>query len=560
MRRRSFLQSAALGSMAFPFGQAASAQPGTPPTVTNQPGRLPFDSYEQEGHRGPRTLLFLDYFPLMRTQELEIKQATAEYVPEGYFVDPELGSREYDVPGSVPYFDEKSGLWRRLEGYPDLFALESEDAIRWRISPDAAASPAGGQKAPHHLYRSPVPGFGSSVFHDPIPPDGNHFKMLVLEFPGPSYRYALDHPDSFWHPHALEAKANGGAKAFHWRKHSMLVSPDGKNWELRRDYDWGTNPMIIEEHFTLYRNYHTGNYTAVHRPRWGDRRLFTSTSPDCERWSPLELMLHPDVLDRGRTEFHGCSVNQYDSYYIALVWYGNYASFDAPAWSGGPDDTHLAYSYDGSNFIRGHRQPLIPLRQSGQPTFRGLWTRGLLQKDEEILIYSDTWEFEPEALAGTVATDYETRTEAVARREAANPSRASVIHRLRKDGFTYLEPTGEWGQCQTMYLNLFDGGITINADASAGELWYEIGEPGRNNVIPGFSYDDCVPMIHADSTTFELRFREKDLAGLHNRPIYVRFKLKRSRLYSMRGDFSFDPTHRYRTEKGMVLHEPSWLF
>lgn len=561
MRRRSFLKSLTLGGASLPFAASAPAQSASPASPASPvPGRLPLPDYTDPGLREPRTLLFLDYFPLMRCQDLKIRQATAEYLPEGRFIDPSLGEQPYSIAGSVPFYDPDRGLWIRLQGYPDLYAYESEDAIRWRISPQPDAKIAGERKAPNQVYRASVPGFGSSILHDPEAEDGYVFKMLVLEFSAPTYHWALEHPESFWHPHALEAKAAGGPEHFHARKHSMLVSRDGVSWELRRDFDWGTPPLITEEHYTLYRNHHTGEYGAVHRARWGDRRLFLSTSPNCEQWAPLRQMLHPDVLDEGRIEFHGCSVNRYDSYYIGMVWYGNYTSFDAPAWAGGPDATHLAYSYDGQNFVRGHRQPIIPLRQPGQPPLRGLWTRGILPKDDSILIYSDSWEFDPDALEKTVATPIAPGDPMKARRENAGATRACIMHRLRKDGFTYLEPVGEWGQCQTMFLTLFDGELTINADASAGELHFEIGEIGRNNVVEGFSYDDCIPMVHADATAFPLRFRGRSLQELTDRAIYVRFKLKRSRLYAMRGTFSFDPTQRHRIEHGMTLPEPTWIF
>jgi len=555
MERRSFLQSLpAAGAAPLAFGPAGAAA-----DEAGVAGRLPFGEFRELGFRGPRTLLFLDYWPLMRCEDLEIKQATAEYLPEGRFIDPLLGQRTYDMVGSVPWLDEEAGLWRRFCGYPDLYAYESEDAVRWRISEGFGPGPAGGRKHPHHVYRSPVGGFGSSVLHHPEAADGYRFRMLVLEHIGPSYRHALEHPESFWHAHALEAKAKGGARAFHARKHSMLVSRDGREWELRRDFDWGTPPLITEEHYCLFHNHHSGDYTAVHRARWGDRRLFQSMSPDCREWSVPRQMLHPDVLDEGRIEFHGSAINRYDSYYIGLLWYGNYTSFDAPAWSGGPDSTHLIHSYDGKHFVRGHRQPLIPLRQRGQPPLRGLWSRGILPKDDEILLYSDTYEFDPEVMKETVATPYDTANEARKRRNAGAIG-GSVIHRLRKDGFTYLEPVGEWGQCQTLFLTLFDPEVTINADARAGELWYEVGLIGRDNVADGFSYDDCVPMVHADSTGYRLRFRDKDLGDLLEQPIYFRFKLKRVRLYSLRGDFSTDFTHRHRIEKGMPLVNPSWLF
>ena len=55
----------------------------------------------------------------------------------------------------------------------------------------------------------------------------------------------------------------------------------------------------------------------------------------------------------------------------------------------GRDHIRLAYSNNGTNFVRGLREPLIPSRQPGQPPFASIWALGMLVKDDEILIYSD---------------------------------------------------------------------------------------------------------------------------------------------------------------------------
>ncbi len=562
MKRRDFVKAAAVPPVAGAAvsGEARAIEGGAEPDRV--PGQVPFEDYRDEGFRGPRTLLFFDYYPLMRFKEMRIRQATAEYVPGSEFIDPHLGENGYENPASQPFFDEARGLWIRLQGYPDMYAYESEDAIHWKPSPRPEAKPRGGQKHPHHVYRAVEHGFGSSLLYDPDAKDGFPYKFLILEGHGTTYRETLKNPESFWYPHALEAQKKGGAKHFHARGHAMLVSEDGLNWDLRRDFDWGKPPLITEEHYTLFYNHHYGEYSAVHRARWGDRRLFLSTSPDAREWDGPHLMLHPDVLDEGRIEFHGSAIGRYDSFYIGLLWYGNYTNSRTPAWTGGPDTTHLIYSYDGHHFQRVRREGLIPLKQPGQPWFRGFWSRGFIQKDDSILLYSDTWGFDHEALDAFGEQEaVKDRNEAMKRLRTSPTSRPFVAHRLRKDGFTWLEPVGEWGECQTVWIMLHDEKVTINADALAGEIHYEVGlVGGRDVVAEGFSYEDCVPMTHRDSTAFELRFEGKSLAALVGTPIYLRFRVKRARLYSLRADFSTDPTQRYRAEKGMPLHNTSWLF
>ncbi|QDT39171.1 hypothetical protein [Stratiformator vulcanicus] len=555
MQRREFMQWSAAASGAAAIGSAATESAAQSVTPANQADDL--TAYDDPGFRGPRTLLFLDYFPLTRTDNVSIKQSTASYVPEGDFVDPLVGRMTYHDGGSQPYWDDDAQLWRRIEGYPDIYRYESEDGIRWRISPEPDAQPPGGQKHPHHLTTAKHGGLPCGTFVDPQKVDGYRFKIPVLEGNGPAYRSAVADETSFWHRHALEAKSKGGAKFFRPRKHSFLCSPDGVNWEYRPDYNWGQPNLITEEHFTIFFNHHTGLYTIAMRARWGDRRIFFTTSADFKTWTPPRMALHPDVMDQGRIEFHGSSISRYDSYYIALVWYGNYSSADNPHWTGkGTDQTHLAHSYDGQHFIRGLRKPLIPLTQPGQPEFNGLWTRGLIRRDEDILIYSDTWERE---FAEPVQN--ESRSDAITRQRSSKPFRRHVIHRLRRDGFTYLEAEGHIGTFQTHWIVLHDGEVCLNADASHGVISYEVAKLRSGDPIEGFSFDECVPLIGRDEVRFQLRFKEHpNLQAATNRQIYIRFRIERAKVYSLTMNFGTDPTHRDRIELDMPIHDPSWIY
>jgi len=100
--------------------------------------------------QGPRTLLFFDYYPLMRYNNVSIKQATDQYLPEGDFADPVSGS----TGGGSVFFHKPSGMYRKIYGCPETRVYESEGAIHWRPSPQYAARPAGGQNGSNHVYTS----------------------------------------------------------------------------------------------------------------------------------------------------------------------------------------------------------------------------------------------------------------------------------------------------------------------------------------------------------------------------------------------------------------------
>ena len=152
-------------------------------------------------------------------------------------------------------------------------------------------------------------------------------------------------------------------------------------------------------------------------------------------------------------------------------------------------------------------EPLIPNHQPGQPPFGSIWARGMLVKD----------------------------------------------------GRTFLESNGYFGEFQTAPFSLLDGKLTINADARIGAIYYEV--VGKDVPEQLYSMENCVPLMLDDQVTFPLRFgNRRDLSELVGQEVYLRFKMKGARFYSLRGDFNFDIEDRYRKAAGLPLSVPSYLF
>jgi hypothetical protein len=556
MDRRDFIKNAGI----LGAGAAAVSVPASVGAKENESVSATYQAtpWKHKTSQGQRTLLFFDYYPLMRYNNVSIKQSTAQYVPEGDFADPVTGS----TGGGSVFFHQPSGMYRKIYGSPETRVYESEDAIHWRQCPQPDARPEGGQHGPNHVYTLPHRAWGGNVLYHPEAADGYPYKMIILELNDATYDYALKTPDYWLHGLAQKVKAKGGYKAaggrnaFPGRKHSMLVSRDGITWEYRPDYDWGYPPAIIEEHYQMYFNHHTDEYVVTSRPSWGDRRIYRVMSQDCKQWSRPELLLHPDAHDEGRIELHGSAVCRYDSYYISLLWVSNYTSSVPTRYSGqGMDHMQLAYSYNGTNFIRGLRQPLVPNRQPGQPDFGSIWARGMIVKDDEILIYSDAKNSQTTRFS---SGDEKDALKRAGRRKPAR-TKKSVIHKLRKDGFTYLESNGYFGEFQTSPFTLLDGKLTINADAKIGAVYYEV--LGRDVPDDEYSMENCVPLIVDDQTAFQLQWKNRrDLSELVGKEIYIRFKMKGTRFYAIRGDFNFDIEDRYRLSAGIPLSVPTYLF
>ena len=76
-----------------------------------------------------------------------------------------------------------------------------------------------------------------------------------------------------------------------------------------------------------------------------------------------------------------------------------------------------------------------------------------------------------------------------------------------------------------------------------------------------YSMDSCVPLIVDDHTEFQLQWKDRrDLSELIGKEIYLKFKMKGTRFYSIRGDFNFDIEDRYRSSSGLPFSVSSNLF
>ena len=81
------------------------------------------------------------------------------------------------------------------------------------------------------------------------------------------------------------------------------------------------------------------------------------------------------------------------------------------------------------------------------------------------------------------------------------------------------------------------GTLTVNADASAGELRVRLRDPSTGQVIPGTSFADCEP-VSRDGLRQPVRWRKKDLASLAGQVIEIEFRMKGVDLFAF--EFAHD--------------------
>jgi hypothetical protein len=262
-------------------------------------------------------------------------------------------------------------------------------------------------------------------------------------------------------------------------------------------------------------------YILTTRPELTDRRIALIETPDWENFTKPELALQSDALDYPLCELYGMPVLQYDNYFIGFLWMyhtdPSVKNHSPHKYFDGHVDCQLSYSLNGKHFQRTLRQPIFP---NGSP---GTYDHGCIypssfriDDDRSVIIYSSASRREHgynEYGTGTI-----------------------LVHRLRADGFVYLESTGGCGQIGTRPVLWQDGELHINVQCPDGKASVRITDQ-YGEVIDGYSYAECKP-LNGDSTDWIPEWESGRLvASLKNRTIRIEVEVQSGRLYSLRGEF-----------------------
>jgi hypothetical protein len=113
--------------------------------------------------------------------------------------------------------------------------------------------------------------------------------------------------------------------------------------------------------------------------------------------------------------------------------------------------------------------------------------------------------------------------------------RRGLIWSLRKDGFIYLEGSGDWGQFTTKPLTWLEPELTMNASAPGGEV-------------------RCRSLRATDEIEFPLAWGERNVRELLGRIVRVEVLLRQARLFAIRGRWHFiDAQDRWMIEDGKAV-------
>jgi hypothetical protein len=214
-----------------------------------------------------------------------------------------------------------------------------------------------------------------------------------------------------------------------------------------------------------------------------------AVSPDGLKWTkPLaEAVMAADDLAPDHTQVYGISAFPYQGLYVGLPWiyharwfkYGSYTDkklYESEADSPRTMDPQLAWSWDLVNWTRAPGRPaFIPLGKEGE------FDAGMLIPAKEPVAVGDRLYFYYGGFPSHHADG------------AKYHLAATGLATLRVDGFCSMRAGAEEGHLITRREPFRVPTVTVNAKtAEGGHVVAELLDT-QNQVIPGFSREDCVP-------------------------------------------------------------------
>lgn len=376
--------------------------------------------------------------------------------------------------------------WAKELGQDRATLHESGDGLRW--------APTGQTMVVPSLQNFP---FESGWYFDPwerLP--SRRFKMVGFPYP---------------------AGIEGGPGL-------LAFSADGVHWRWQRRTPWFTHANGSDTTNNLFYNPLTRRWCVVCRRYNADRRVALVESSDLCSWTEPEVIVHPDAADPAVMQIYGMAAAPYEAeYFVGAIQCYHVPHFDRFSWTPrikmqGSVDGQLVYSHDGRHWLRSNRLPLVPRPAPGTPGSACVYPHAIFthpDPQQGVLIYS----------LGSPVDHGACGAEAGLER--------MLLHRLRRDGFVYLQPRGGTGQLTTRTLVPRAPCLSLNHLGPSGEVRAQVTTP-EQTPIPGYSFDECQP-LRGDSVAAPVRWRERpDLAGLVGQPVRLQIRLADARLYAIR--------------------------
>jgi hypothetical protein len=456
------------------------------------------------------TILFFDDWAVQAAHNVRRVMGAPTWVPEGTLED-ELTEGTYNFP--FVWRDADDGTWKAIYGAAlTLDGKEPVAGIHGHHVPRAQAL----------MYAESTDGVAWST--PDVRERATHAHRAIPGAPNTVYSVAghLDGLPVFIDP--KDADGTGALKYLYTQdgRQGMAASRDGIAWTDVDGVEVGD--YAIDTPLTAYYNHHRDTYCMPRRLFQGDRRIAIFETPDWRTYSVPEMAVWPTAQDPPMVQFYGMPVYRYEHLYIGLLWRLFCRPTDDLAGvkgRGGPIDCTLAYSWDGKHFQRATYDAFIPCNERGEHGGGCVYVGSMITDQEagRIRFYS----------GGSKAEHFLDQT---------LPDAALMLHTMRLDGFFRLESYALRGSVMTRTLKFTgDGDLKINARAPFGEVRARITDP-RGSTIPGFSFDECEPLIGDEIYWSPVWSSGKRVADLPRDVRYhIEIDLVAGELYAIRGDF-----------------------
>lgn len=509
--RRSFLQSAALGSAGLASAQSAA--------ISIDVGRQLFiDDYliaEQANvHRTFHKPRLLESSPVLRPETtVELNDGVcpaASPFNDGIWYDPK---------------DQLFKMWYQAGWYGGVGYAVSEDGLRWK-RPALDVVPGTNLVLP---LRKNYQRDGCIVWldHESIDPR-QRYKMFIY------FRHRADRsvtpPANHW---------KGTTPEWDWESAEIRTSPDGIHWSEPAAFTGpcGDNSGIFYHPFRK-----SWMYTIrVRRPRGRSRAWreapdliaganwksdWSAKGPEINFWASADDLDLPDPEMNLQSELYDVDAAPYESLMVGML-----AIFKGIAEKKGPKTNDLTVGFmrgADMNWIRPDRTAFLAC--SREP---GTWNRGYLHCAGGIcLVVGEKLHFYFAAWSG----------KSPKRKLDTYADSSTGLAMLRRDGFASIdgppvpipssEPSKIAGMLTTRPVTFRGRYLFVNANTLPGELRAEVLDPDGHTIAP-FSMENCVGIVGKDSTKLRVSWKqESDLKPLAGKPVQVRFQLKGAQLYS----------------------------
>ena len=537
MKRRDFIKNASLAlsaafipKMAFPsFLEGNVQQAFVLPNGIKLPGvwpprdtpmnydPMPLPYLEKKPEIVPINVgrqLFVDNFLIEHTN-LERKSHTPRKMSFNPVLKPEteLEKGKYGNPGATAkdggvWWDPQDGLfkmWYEAGWLQTMAYATSKDGVHWN-RPSLDVVPGTNQIVPEIVADS------STVWLD-------HY----TKNPDERFKMFLRSPNSI----------PGSTERFNYG--FCMVSPDGIHWgKTVKTGPCGDRSTIFYNPFRHKWVYSLRNSGNVNKVPIGRFRYYHEHSDFLEgaRWTKEDMLFwlgadyldDPDPYIGDKAQLYNLSAVPYESIMLSLPQIHLGPSNEKCREAGVPKITELkvAYSRDGFYWDRSDRKAFIPAERKEDS-----WDRGYVQSVGGLCtIVGDQLWFYYIGFGGD-----KKKKDPIYERNGMHANGSTGIAVLRRDGFVSFSSQQVKGTLLTRPVIFTGKYLFVNVNCPNGELKVEVLDTD-NNIIAGFSADDCKP-LSLDDTIAQIKWRnKKDLSALKNKPVRFKFYLSNGDLYS----------------------------